>query len=106
MGFDIASYLEPPPISISDCLVNGEIDIHRYRMYKRRKLRKELQSNILNSIIRKHQNKRKRGNEEVFIPPRKRVRSVKRHKLFYRDSDGNLKEFRSCNTLWWLLYVN
>ena len=78
MGFDIASYLEPPPISITDCLVNGEIDIHRYRMYKRRKLRKELQSNILNSIIRKHQNKRKRGNEEVFISPRKRVQSVKR----------------------------
>ena len=106
MVFDIASYLEPPPISITDCLVNGEIDIHRYWMYQRGKRRKDIQSNILNSIIRKHQNKRKRGNEEVFISPRKRVRSVKRHKLFYRDSDGHLKEFKSCNTLWWLLYVN
>ena len=32
-------------------------------------------------------------------------RSVKRHKLIVRDSDGFLREIRPTDTLWYLLYV-
>ena len=99
MVFDITSYLDPPPISIHDCLVNGEIDIHRYWMYQRQKQRKDQQLKTLKSIIQKHQNENKRNNEEYFISPRKTLRSVKRHKLIYRDINGNLKEHIPFNTL-------
>ena len=91
MGFGIASYLDPLPIYIHDYLVNGEIDSHRYWMHKRGKIRKDELSKTLESIIQNHLNKRGTLNEESFMSPRKRVRSVKNHKLSHRDSNGDLK---------------
>ena len=41
-----------------------------------------------------------------MLPKSKRIRSVRKHKLIYRDDDGHLKEFQTCHTLWYLLYVN
>ena len=31
---------------------------------------------------------------------------VKKHILFVRDDDGNPKEFKTTDTLWYLLYIN
>jgi hypothetical protein len=39
MVFDIKFYTNHPSLSFRDCLVNGEIDIQRFWVYKRRKHR-------------------------------------------------------------------
>lgn len=78
MAFDITSFINPPPISIHDCLANREIDIQCYWMYKRKKRWKDEESDISNSVIQMHKNKRKRSNEEQFYPKTKRIRLVKK----------------------------
>ena len=101
MGYDIPSILTTP-LSFKDCFVDGEVDINRYWNYKRRRGRKTNASQILTAIIKKT---RKRKIDEPLVY-NCRTRSVKKHKLMYRDDDGNLKEFTTSHTLWYLLYVN
>ena len=36
MGQDISKSYIPPPLSLRDCYVDGEIDLVRYRLYRRR----------------------------------------------------------------------
>ena len=60
----------------------------------------------MESIIRNHRDKRKRGTEESFLSPKKRVRSVKKYKLVHKDSNGKLKELNACDALWWLLQMS
>ena len=101
MGYDIPSILTTP-LSFKDCFADGEVDINRYWNYKRRRRRKTNASQILTAIIKKT---RKRKIDEPLVY-NCRTRSVKKHKLMYRDDDGNLKEFTTSHTLWYLLYVN
>ena len=105
MGYQITSSISTIPSSLHDCFVNGEVDIYRYWTYKRRKRRKMNNLLILDSIVKKT---RKRTNIEMESKPinDRTPRSVKRHKLLYRDDNGDLKEYTTSHTLWFLLYVN
>ena len=100
MGQDLSKSIVPPPLSFQDCLTNGEIDPVRYIMY-RRGLDK------LNDFTRNcYYMKRKRFSSlDKFSPSRKRIRSVKRHKLLVRDNNGDIREILPTDTLWYLLYV-
>ena len=42
MGNDLSSSIIPPPISLNDCVVDGELDIARYSIYKRRVRREKV----------------------------------------------------------------
>ena len=36
MGQDISTSLNPPPLSLQDCLVDGKFDVTRYMYYRRK----------------------------------------------------------------------
>ena len=99
MGQDISKSLNPPPLSLQDCLVNGKFDLTRY-VYYRRKI------DMINDDISSHQLQRKRKfNNETDIKKSAQPRSVKRHKLLVRNDDGSLRELTPEDTLWYLKYV-
>ena len=51
MGNNVSTSIIPPPLSLNDCVVDGELDIARYFIYKRIYRRKMIQSDALNTII-------------------------------------------------------
>ena len=53
MGQDISKSLNPPPLSLQDCLVNGKFDLTRY-VYYRRKI------DMINDDLSSHPLQRKR----------------------------------------------
>ena len=107
MGNDISSSIIPPPLSLHDCLVDGELDLMRYYMYKRRVRRQSLQSTGLHEIINR---KRKWCYDtlasKVHSKKQKRMkRRMKKKPLWIRDSDGKLREMQPTDTVWFKLYV-
>ena len=100
MGQDLSKSIVPPPLSLQDCLTNGQIDSVRYITYRRRL------DKIHDFTHNCYDIKRKRCSSlEKFSPSRKRTRTVKRHKLLVRDNGGNIREILPTDTLWYLLYV-
>ena len=59
MGNDISVLITSTPLSLSDVLIDGELDLARYYIYKRKVRMKEFQNYSLNHLIRK----RKYGNQ-------------------------------------------
>ena len=51
MGNDLSSSITPPPLSLNDCVVDGELDIARYYIYKRRVRRETNQNSAMNALI-------------------------------------------------------
>ena len=101
MGQDISTAVNPPPLTLTHCFVDGNIHIGRYCILKRRQALNE------KCLVMRH-NKRRRQSEDTLLPENKRVknhRSVKRYKVLVRDNDGCLREIRPEDTLWYLLYV-
>lgn len=86
----ISSTINTIPLSVYDCLINGEIDIHHYKIYMHQKQRNIKNLRTLDSLINKT---RKRSNIELESPLLNdhKPRSVKKHKLLYRDDDGTRK---------------
>ena len=103
MGQDLSKAITPPPLTLQDCTVQGRIDITRY-LYYRRTLDHYMEADDLTATSR---SKKRRGNSGEGRTKKKHrtARSVQRHKLLIRDSDGSLREIRPTNTLWYLLYV-
>ena len=103
MGTSILTALTPPPLTLQDCVVNGEIHLARYYYYRRR-----LDSNY--QILQHQQNRRRmkrRGvtSDDAICKKRKIVRSVKKHILQVRNKDGSLRPLTPEDTLWHILYV-
>ena len=99
MGQDISKSLNPPPLSLQDCLVNGNLDLTHYVFYKRK-------MDLINDNLSSHPLRRKRKlPHESNI--KKSVHSclVKKHKLLARKDDGSLRELTPEDTLWYLKYV-
>ena len=103
MGQSISSSITPPPLTLQDCFVDGQIDIARYLYYRRRS------DDISLSCVERRKRLRRRRmrcstvrNANTLIRAKQ---SVKRHALFVRDSNGELRELRPEDTLWYLLYV-
>ena len=105
MGNDLSSSIVPPPLSVNDCIVNGELDFMRYYMYKR-KLRRKLSQYTGLKEIGNHKRKRVATSlsEELNVRQRKR-RTIKRRLLWIRDDDGNLRVMKPEDTLWFKLYI-
>ena len=103
MGQNVSKVLSSPPLTLRDCLSNGQIDPSRYYVYRRRL------DVCMKGNNRDDDNKRrKRKRQDMQIQQsvkRTRSRSVKRHRLIVRDKDGSLREIKPEDTLWYLLYV-
>jgi len=53
MGNDISVSITPTPLSLSDVLIDGELDLAHYYTYKRKVRMREFQNYSLNHLIRK-----------------------------------------------------
>ena len=103
MGNDISNAIIPPSLLFQNCLINGQIDIVRYIYYKR-KLDHRLE--LIDARSGRSYKKRKLHNDNMSIVRKDKIqRSVQRHKILVRDSDGQLREILPTDTLWYLLYV-
>ena len=104
MGQDISTTVNPPPLTLTHCIVDGNIHLGRYYIYKRRRAEQKAGVTSKNNVRkkRKHLNDIKASNKK-----RKNIaRKVKRYKILVRDDDGSLREIQPQDTLWYLLYVN
>ena len=103
MGNNISQNITPPPLTLTDCLINGRINIPRYYWYKRR------QDHYLRNLRSSDNARRRKRKKQHFnnkpVVRRKARRSIKKHLLIVRDSDGNERELKPEDTLWYLLYV-
>ena len=91
MGNDLSSSITPPPLSLNDCVVDGELDIARYYIYKRRVRRETNQNAALNAIIYR---KRKAGTNITPVSKlvkQQSIRYICKYKLLVRNPDGTLR---------------
>ena len=100
MGQDISKSYTPPPISFQDCLVNGQIDLGRYRLYSKR-------TNSDTDYINTGVLKRKSNHEEDRSTKRtKHSRSIKRHPIMLHSDDGTARSVNYKDSVWYCLYVS
>ena len=93
MGDDVSTSIIPPPLSLNDCVVDDELDIARYFIYKRIYRRKMIQSDALNTIIHKKWKAVTNLAPLSNVDKRQKTRSVGRYKLLVRNPDGTLRKF-------------
>ena len=105
MGNNLSFSMIPPPLSLNDCVVDGELDIARYYIYKRRVRRETNQNAALNAIINRKRKAATNVTPVSKVGKRRRCRSVGKYKLLVRNQDGTLREFLYSDTLWYLMYV-
>ena len=78
MGQNISSSYTPPPISLHDCLIDGQIDLAKYRIYSKR--------TYDDDYIPTDDLKRKSNDDEHGPSKRtKYCRSVKRHPILLHN---------------------
>ena len=102
MGQNLSSSITPPPLTLQDCLVDGEMNLSRF-IYYRRQL--DYSTNYTSYCSARLKRKRNDTMETNTSVKKKRTRTVKRHALVVRDKDGNLREILPTDTLWYLLYI-
>ena len=91
MGQGISKAVNPPPLTLIHCFVDGNIDMGRYYVYKRRRAEQDT------ALVKYHMNSKRRRNafsNNHFSKKKQRnstSRSIKRHKLLVRDNDGTLR---------------
>ena len=101
MGHDISKSIIPPPLTLQDCLVDGQMNIGRYWYYRRR-----IDNQSFEFVHRQLQKKRKATRTITTDTKRqKRHRSIKRHKLLVGDENGSIRELLPTDTLWYLMYI-
>ena len=98
MGQEISQAYTPPPLTLRDCLVDGQIDLTRYRLYARRVYENEYEN--LNVS-----NKKKRKEVETERKEKK-IRSVKRHHIQVTNKDGTTRNLTFKESTWYNLYIN
>ena len=99
MGQEISQAYTPSPLTLSDCLVNGKIDLTRYRLYSRRVYENEYEDSVIF-------NSNKRKQYETESKARKKIRSVKRHHIQVPNKDGTLRNLTFKDSRWYNLYIN
>ena len=99
MGQDISKVVNPPPLTLTHCFLDGNIDLGRYCVYKRRQAQHEKAS-----LMHRKNNKKRRRTFNETLSSKKKIRnssrSVKRYELLVRDTDGSLRVIRPEDTLW------
>ena len=110
MGNSLQKSLYNPPLTFWDCLVDGELDIAKYFIYRRRQEQNEDAMAMASQIYLEIQRQRKRKLESVCSDDntkrRNQTRSVKRHKILVRNEDGKLDELAPKDTIWYRLYIS
>ena len=107
MGNEISSSI-PPSLSLSDTLIDGDLDLTRYYMHKRNLRLKEFQRTSLNALIhrkRKIMNNLLGTDNDLTKNSIRKKRSKKNH-LWIRDSNGELKKCMPTDSLWFKLYLD
>ena len=105
MGQETSKAHTPPPLSLRDCLVDGQIDLARYRMHCRRQHDEEYED-IHQSILKRK--KRNEANEAKSYPKMKRTkRSIKKHHdIKVRGSNGEIRHATFKDSTWHTLCIN
>ena len=104
MGQSIAKSLNPPPLSLVDCIVDGKLDLIRY--YHIRRILDEQEEEFQFNMTTFFKKKRKiESIDSICSVKEQKHRSVKKHKLYSRMPDGNLRELVPEDTIWYHLYV-
>ena len=99
MGQEISKSYTPPPLTLRDCLVDGQFDLARYKLYARKVYESEYdEKTILNS--------RKRQRYESESKARKIIRSVKRHHKQVTNKDSLLRNLTFKDSTWYNLYIS
>ena len=101
MGQDLTKAITPPPLTLTQCFVDGQIDIARY-MYYRRRIDGISSNQLLISLLSKNSSAIANGRMKS---KQRKSRSVKRYKLLVRDDNGELRELLPTDTRWYQLYV-
>ena len=101
MGQEISQAYSRPPLSLRDCLVDGKLDLARYRLYSKRQYDDEYED-----IHQTRLNKRKK----VSYPPKSNHKKVKRsvkkhHDIQVRGKDGNVRNATFEDSTWHTLYI-
>ena len=99
---DILASTTPPPFTLRDCIVDGELNLYRYRAYRQR-----VQRNMLyNSRFRSFRSKMtsQSNNYHQKHDTKRKYRSIKKHRLFVREDNEELREYTMKDTLWYRLY--
>ncbi len=91
-----------PVLSLRACLVDGKLDIMRYRSYSRKRRQKSESVRILNSLITK---KPKTNHSGMNVHKVRNNRSVKKHKIIVRNDDGEFHDVLPPDTLWYRYYI-
>jgi hypothetical protein len=104
MGQDISKSYIPPPLSLRDCYVDGEIDLVRYRLYRKRQY-KNLFIDV-EAMIRKNKKRKVSDTENRTAKKPRTPRSVKRHHHQVRCEDGSLRNATSKDSNWYSLYID
>jgi hypothetical protein len=99
MGQEISQAHTPPPLTLRDCIVNGKIDLTRYRLYSRRVYENKYEDSVIF-------NSNKRKQYETESKARKKIRSVKRHHIQVPNKDGTLRSLTFKDSAWYNLYIN
>ena len=98
MGQEISQSYTPPPLTLRDCIIDGQIDLTRYRLYARRVYENEYEhSRITNA---------KKINDDEAESKAKKLRSVKRHTIQVPNKDGTLRNLTFKDSTWYNLYIN
>ena len=103
MGNDISEAFTPPPLSLHDCLVDGQIDLARYRVYSKRQYENEYEEDIHQSNL----NKRKKASYPPKTNHKKIKRTVKKHHdIKVRGKDGHVRNATFRDSTWHTIYIN
>ena len=102
MGQSISKAYTPPPLSLRDCLVDGQIDLAKYRVYSKRTYGNDFIDT--NGMMK---NMKRKANAKPCGPKKRKryKRSVKRHPILLRTEDGNLRDVTFTDSTWYCLYI-
>ena len=102
MGHSISKAYIPPPLSLRDCLIDGQIDLARYRLYSKR----TYGDDFIDTDAMINERKRKAYDKPTGPKKRKRQkRSIKRHPILWSTDDGNVRNVTFKDSTWYCLYI-
>jgi hypothetical protein len=104
MGQDISKSYLPPPVSLRDCYVDGEIDLVRYWLFWQRTYKR----NFIDIEAMMNNNKKRKLNEKSNVQRKKprAPRSMKQHHHQVRCEDGTLQNATFEDSNWYALYID
>ena len=94
MGNNLIKTINNPPLTFKHCFVNGQLDITRYIVYRRRAEETEYAMHLLSEIYQRQERSKKRKFDSLQCNNSKggraHKRRVKKYFLQVRTDDGGL----------------